>query len=144
QLACSRGARKSVEMVPLPPLVDADRDHVIALGIEGPQNRSRRDDRDLVFRRAPAEYDGDPPAASAARAHSFSSACRKSSTRSSGSSPPTDTRRRPSPIPAALRASADSCRWLELAGWQTSVCRPPNDDPTRATCRASQTGAADP
>ena len=117
--------------MPPPLLVDADGEDVVPLRIERPQHRLRGDHRDLVLRGTPPEHQGDPPARGPA--HAFSKAWSKSSIRSSASSPPAATRISPSPIPAAARSSAGSCRCEVVAGWQTSVRRLPNDDPTRAS-----------
>jgi len=67
-----------------------------------------------AFPEQPARSEGLQHAAVCAQA--FSRACMKSSTRSSGSSPPMETRNRPSPMPAASRSSAESWRWLVVPG----------------------------
>src|SRR5262249_24198957 len=115
--------------------VDPDRDDLVAFGIQGVPDRRRRRDGDLVLGRTPAEHQHDPcPTPGAGRvAHTASSACSKSAIRSSTSSAPTDTRIRPDPMPAASRSASGIWRCDVVAGWQISVCSPPNDDPTRAT-----------
>src|SRR5437588_615162 len=90
--------------------------------------------RHLVLRRAAAEQDGDP----APLAHAFSSAWSKSAIMSPASSRPALTRIRPSPMPAARRASGSIWRCVVEAAWPTSVLIPPRLVATHASCRASQ------
>src|SRR5207244_8844577 len=106
---------------------DADVQRLVSIVIERASHGTGGDDRHLVLRGASPEHDGD----AALPAHAFSSARPKSSITSSGSSRPTLTRMRPSPIPAARRASGSSCRGGVLAAWLTRVLRPPRLVPTQ-------------
>ena len=58
----ARGAEEERLLLqePAPALVDADEDGLEAIAVERLDHEARREERDLVLGRAPAEDDGDP------------------------------------------------------------------------------------
>ena len=59
-------------------------------------------------------------------------------TRSSACSMPTDRRSRPSPMPAAARASGDIAAWVIVAGCAIRLSTPPSDSARVKHCRPSR------